>query len=184
MNENIAVLEFFDRNEFRKWLYENHSYENSIWIKFIKGNKVFSANDALEESICFGWIDGVMKSIDDKSYIKYFSKRKDKHKWSEKNKLIYKDMINSKMMTKAGIEVYIPEDKKESTKNSIEDKIVELRKTLKATPEYLTIYDNKSPSRQKQFAGFYGDAKTEETKEKRKNKIIDALKNNYTGMLY
>jgi uncharacterized protein YdeI (YjbR/CyaY-like superfamily) len=183
MNENVSEIEFSNREEFREWLKIKHEIENSIWIKFTKGNKIFTANDALEESICFGWIDGVVKQIDDCTYKKYYSKRKDFHKWSTKNKAIYKEMITKKKMTEYGIKVYLPEDKEECNK-SIEEKIVLLRDILKKTPEYLSIYDNKPPSRQKQFAGFYCDAKSEVIREKRKNKIIDALKNNYSGMLY
>jgi uncharacterized protein YdeI (YjbR/CyaY-like superfamily) len=184
MDANINVLEFTSRNEFREWLVKNHKTENSIWIEFQKGNKKFTANDALEESICFGWIDGVMKSINDKKYMKYFSKRKDVHKWSEKNKLLFKKMIDNNTMTKSGMDVYLPEKQEKSDQINIEDKIEELRKVLQPLPEIIKLYNEKTVSKQKQFAGFYCDAKTEETKNKRKNKIIDALKDNFNGMLY
>lgn len=184
MNENAELLEFKSRNEFRKWLKTNNKKDKGIWILFQKGSTDFSANDALEESICFGWIDGLMKSIDTKTYKKYFSKRKDVNKWSKKNKLIYEKMINNGLMTKEGIEVFKP---KATTTNSIMDineKIQILRNVLKENKDILILYDGKTASRQKQFAGFYCDAKTEETKEKRKKKIMDALMNNYNGMLY
>jgi uncharacterized protein YdeI (YjbR/CyaY-like superfamily) len=184
MDANIVIHEFMSRCEFREWLVTNHKNENSIWIEFQKGNKNFTANDALEESICFGWIDGVMKSINDKKYRKYFSKRKDVHKWSEKNKLLFKKMVDNNTMTKSGRDVYLPEEQEKSDQLSIEDKIEELRKVLQAFPEIIKLYNGKSLSKQKQFAGFYCDAKTEETKNKRKNKIIDALKDNFDGMLY
>ncbi|MCD1656085.1 hypothetical protein K7J14_15555 [Treponema zuelzerae] len=184
MNEDVVVLEFENRVKYREWLVINHKKENSIWIEFKKGNKDFTANDALEESICFGWIDGVMKSINDERYRKYFSKRKDVHKWSEKNKQIFKKMVDNNAMTKSGVDVYLPEISNENTQLSIEDKIECLRNVLQTMPEIVRLYNEKPLSKQKQFAGFYCDAKTEETKNKRRNKIIDALQNNYNGMLY
>ncbi len=184
MKDNTEIIEFSNREEYRKWLIKNYKKEDGIWITFTKGSKQFTANDALEESICFGWIDGLMKSIDEKVYKKYFSRRKDVKKWSEKNKKIYEEMIKSGLMTKAGTEVYKAEKNNEKSLIDINEKIQRLRTILKENKELLNIFDEKAPSRQKQFAGFYCDAKTDETREKRKNKIIEALKNNYTGMLY
>jgi uncharacterized protein YdeI (YjbR/CyaY-like superfamily) len=184
MNKNADLLEFTSREEFRYWLKMNHKQENGIWILFAKGNKQFSANDALEESICFGWIDGLMKSIDEKTYKKYFSKRKDMKNWSKKNITIYKKLVNIGLMTKAGIEVYKAEKKVDKNVIDMSEKIKILRDELKDNKEIVILFDNKAPSRQKQFAGFYCEAKTAETRIKRKNKIIEALENNYTGMLY
>jgi uncharacterized protein YdeI (YjbR/CyaY-like superfamily) len=81
-------LEFKDRKEFRKWLKKNVETSPGIWIRFIKDKSKTSitADEALNEALCFGWIDGQMKSEGDKSYIKYFAPRTKNSKWSEKNK--------------------------------------------------------------------------------------------------
>jgi len=184
MNKKAEILKFENRDEYKNWLKKNHKQENGIWILFIKGNKTFSANDALEESICFGWIDGLMKSIDEKTYKKYFSKRKDTKKWSEKNIAIYEKLLKSGLMTNAGIDVYKVENNKEKIVIDINEKIQILKNSLEGNKEILNLFENKSPSRQKQFAGFYCDAKTDETRNKRKDKIIEALISNYNGMLY
>ena len=80
------ILEFSSREEFRKWLSEHCLSTDGVWLLFGKagGPKTIKAAEALEEALCFGWIDGQMKSIDDKTYIKYFSMRREKSKWSEK----------------------------------------------------------------------------------------------------
>ncbi|HOE07958.1 MAG TPA: YdeI/OmpD-associated family protein [Treponemataceae bacterium] len=183
MKNDIEVKEFSKRDEYRNWLKEHHLQENGIWILFNKGSKIFSANDALEESICFGWIDGVMKSIDDTMYRKYFSRRKDVKKWSEKNKALYKKLIEKKLMTESGREVYHPD---ENTKPAVtmDEMIQNVKAVLIDDKDVLALFNAKPLSRQKQFAGFYSDAKTEETKSKRKIKIVEALKLNYSGMLY
>jgi len=184
MNENAEVLEFGNRNDYRNWLKKNHKQENGIWILFIKGNKLFSANDALEESICFGWIDGLMKSIDGKTYKKYFSKRKDTKKWSAKNIAIYEKLLKSGLMTNDGVGVFKAEKDEKKVVVDINEKIELLKKELEPHKNILSLFESKSPSKQKQFAGFYCEAKTEETRKKRIVKIIEALSNNYNGMLY
>jgi len=76
----IDELLFTSRNEFRNWLHENCLSSGGVWLLFGKsgGPKTIKANEALEEALCFGWIDGQMRSIDDKTYIKYFSLRRKK----------------------------------------------------------------------------------------------------------
>lgn len=184
MNNTAAILEFSTRAEYRTWLEKNNTQEQGIWIQFTKGNKNFTAQDALEESLCFGWIDGVMKSIDERFYKKYFSKRKDCFKWSEKNRALYEKLIQAGLMTQAGKDVFKAPATEKKPVIDMSEKINVLRELLQEDKEVLALYDNTSPSRQKQLAGFYGEAKTDETKNKRKIKIMDALKNNYTGMLY
>ncbi len=68
------TLTFATRGEFRKWLSEHCQTSEGIWILFGKGKvpKTIKAEEALEEALCFGWIDGQMQSIDEKSYRKYF----------------------------------------------------------------------------------------------------------------
>ena len=83
MNE---ILKFTDRDEFRAWLNEHCLSGDGVWLLFGKTEEVktITALQALEEALCFGWIDGQMQSLDDKSYKKYFSARRKKSKWSEK----------------------------------------------------------------------------------------------------
>jgi uncharacterized protein YdeI (YjbR/CyaY-like superfamily) len=131
MKDTTNTIDFKNRAEYRNWLNENHKHENGIWIVFIKGNKEFTANDALEESICFGWIDGVMKSLDEKCYKKYFSSRKDSTKWSDKNKSIFEKLVKTGLMTNAGIEVFQPKTLIHKMDFGINEKIEILRNVLK-----------------------------------------------------
>ena len=67
------VLEFATREDFRKWLYDNCLSNDGVWLLFGKagGHRTLKAEEALEEALCFGWIDGQMQSLDDKYYRKY-----------------------------------------------------------------------------------------------------------------
>jgi len=83
----VTEMQFASREEFRIWLQNNCMSSGGIWLLFEKsgGPKTIKAGEALEEALCFGWIDGQIQSIDDKSYIKYFSIRRENSKWSDKN---------------------------------------------------------------------------------------------------
>ena len=83
-------MEFASREAFRSWLSEHGQSSAGVWLLFGKagGPKTLKAGEALEEALCFGWIDGQMQRIDEKSYRKYFSQRRDRSKWSEKNKAL------------------------------------------------------------------------------------------------
>lgn len=187
MNDDAAELRFETRSEFRIWLEKNQGMPGGVWIVFEKGRRGFSANDALEEAICFGWIDGVMKSIDDARYKKYFSRRKDKAKWSEKNIRIFGKLERAGLLTKHGVDAFKPASAKEGAAERLdrnEANIRLLREALQGDGEEAALFENTPPSRKKQLAGFYAEAKTAATREKRKAKIIEALTTNDKGMLY
>ena len=71
-------LHFETRDAFRDWLKNNSVTSDGVWLLFGKTKELVTvkAGEALEEALCFGWIDGLMKRIDDKSYMKYFSARR------------------------------------------------------------------------------------------------------------
>ena len=100
------LLQFSNRSDFRKWLSENCLSNDGVWLLFGKsgGPKTLKASEALEEALCFGWIDGQMQRIDEKSYKKYFSPRRENSKWSEKNKTIVKQLEENGLMTDFGRE--------------------------------------------------------------------------------
>ncbi len=98
------VLEFENREVFRNWLGEHCLSSPGVWISFGKagGPKTMTAGEALEEALCFGWIDGQMQRIDSKTYKKYFSMRREKSKWSEKNKALAESLEGRGLMTAFG----------------------------------------------------------------------------------
>jgi len=93
------------RDEFRKWLIPNHMTKKEIWlIQYKKATKKPSINyaDAVEEAICFGWIDGLEKSMDAERYALRFSPRRPKSSWTNTNKDRARKMIVEGRMTHAG----------------------------------------------------------------------------------
>src|SRR5215204_711117 len=93
------------REEFREWLEKNHKLRKEIWLiqykKFTQKPSIPYA-DAVEEAICFGWIDGLEKGIDDQSFAKRFMRRIPKSNWTEANMERARNMIMEGKMTEAG----------------------------------------------------------------------------------
>lgn len=100
------TLYLTDRKAFRKWLKQNHKTEKDIWLIFYRkdsGKSRLPYNDAVEEALCFGWIDSIIKKIDDEKFAQRFSPRKKNSVLSDLNKERVKRLIKQKKMTAAGL---------------------------------------------------------------------------------
>jgi uncharacterized protein YdeI (YjbR/CyaY-like superfamily) len=94
-----------DREDFRQWLYENHGSKKEIWlVQYKKAAKKPSIDylQAVEEALCFGWIDNTQKSMDTERYATRFSPRRPKSNWTEMNKERARRLIAEGRMTEAG----------------------------------------------------------------------------------
>lgn len=183
------ILTFSDRAVFRAWLEENGTSSDGVWLLFGKkgGPATLAAAEALEEALCFGWIDGQMQSLDDKSYKKYFSRRRAKSKWSEKNKKLVKQLEEQGIMTEHG-RAKIEEAKKngqwDATKPLAisEEQIVFLSELLQGSEPAYTNFEAMSLSVKKTYTRAYYDAKTDAGREKRLAWMIERLNKNLKPM--
>jgi uncharacterized protein YdeI (YjbR/CyaY-like superfamily) len=94
-----------DRQAWREWLAANHSTEREIWLVYYKkssGKTSIPYDDAVEEALCFGWIDGIAKSLDAERTAQRFTPRRPKSNWSELNKERARKLIANGSMTEAG----------------------------------------------------------------------------------
>ena len=99
--------DFRDREEWRRWLQENHSTKKEVWIIIEKkrsDRKGLKYREAVEEAICYGWIDSKMQSIDPMRFRQRFSPRKENSIWSKSNKETAEKMIQAGRMAQAGFE--------------------------------------------------------------------------------
>jgi len=106
------TLRVTTRQEFRSWLRKNHAIKKEIWlIQYKKGTGKPTLNyvEAVEEAICFGWIDGFERSMDSERYATRFTPRRAKSNWTETNKGRARKMIAAGKMTAAGRKA-LPED--------------------------------------------------------------------------
>jgi len=189
VNSMKEYLQFASRDEFRNWLKDNCMSSGGVWLLFGKsgGPKTIKANETLEEALCFGWIDGQMQSIDDKTYIKYFSVRVKNSKWSDKNKAIVETLEKQEIMTDYG-RAKIAEAKKngqwDAPKATIitDEQIAFLSNLLKKHEPAYTNYQAMSPSVKKTYTRAYFDAKTDAGREKRLSWMIERLNKNLKPM--
>lgn len=183
------MMEFADREEFRKWLSDHCLSDDGVWLLFGKagGPKTIRAGEALEEALCFGWIDGQMQSIDDKTYKKYFSMRRENSKWSEKNKALTEKLEKQGIMTDFGRKK-IEEAKKNgqwyaSVPAAVtEEQIAALCALLQEYEPAFTNFQAMSPSVKKTYTRAYFDAKTDAGREKRIVWMVDRLNRNLKPM--
>lgn len=179
----METLYVKDRNEWRSWLEKHHDSKKEIWLIYYKkqtGKPRIPYDDAVEEAICFGWIDGQIKSLDDEKYIQRYTPRKSKSPWSDINIGRAKKMIKEGKMTKWGLETYHEGMKNNkiipSSKNfSIPDDFKEaLAKNLKA----LNNFNNFAPSTQLMYVYWISTAKREETRNKRIKEVVERSQQN------
>lgn len=107
LKEGIKVFYAKSQNEWRKWLERNYHSEQSVWlIIYKKDSGITSVNypEAVDQAICFGWIDSKPNKRDDKSYYQFFSKRNPKSNWSRINKEKAERLLREGLITPSGIE--------------------------------------------------------------------------------
>jgi uncharacterized protein YdeI (YjbR/CyaY-like superfamily) len=174
-----------NRTVWRKWLEKNHSIKENVWlVMYRKESDTPSVNyaEAVEEALCFGWIDSVKNKIDDESSCQYFSKRKPKSAWSKSNKQRVDLLSKLKLIEPAG-QAVIDSAKKSGTWNALDE--VEnltvpndLKKAFSKNKTALKYFEVFPPSSRKIILGWISSAKQTETREKRiKETVILAAKN-------
>ena len=103
---NISTQSFKTPREWRSWLTKHHAKPEGIWLRFFKkasGVKSITYAEALDEALCFGWIDGQLKTYDTKSWLQKFTPRRSKSIWSKRNREHIARLIKEKRMTAAGL---------------------------------------------------------------------------------
>lgn len=125
------TLDVKSRAAFRTWLAKHHEKRDEIWLVYYRkssGKKRISYNDAVEEALCFGWIDSIAKPIDEISWAQRFSKRKKGSKLSPMNRVRVERLRKAKRMTPAGLEALRHELDKGRSKAVAADILKALRK--------------------------------------------------------
>jgi uncharacterized protein YdeI (YjbR/CyaY-like superfamily) len=183
------VLTFADRQAFREWLGKYGTKSDGVWLLFGKKGKsvTLSADEALEEALCHGWIDGQIQSLDDNTYKKYFARRLPKSKWSVKNKELAQTLMKKGLMTRQGLEAIERARKNglwdDAKRVIIDDQQIQMFREM--IQPYEPAYTNllaMSHSVQRTYTGFYLDAKSDKTRQARLEKIIDRLNRNMKPM--
>jgi uncharacterized protein YdeI (YjbR/CyaY-like superfamily) len=187
-DESMEPLLFINQTAFRAWLMVHAKTHEGIWLVFGKANgpQTLSPDEALHEALCFGWIDGMIKKIDDVTYMKYFAKRRKGSVWSARNKGFVDMLEKQGKMTDLGKEQIMHAKQNGEWDNPLEpithEHVMMLIDALGDAEPAKTNLLAMSFSIQKTYAGYYLSAKQESTKIKRIQSIISRLNQNLRPM--
>ena len=175
------------KQHLRKWLEKNHLTKDAVWFIFYKkhtGKPTVNWSDAVDEALCFGWIDSKAETIDDNTFRQYFCKRKPNSTWSKINKQKIENLMSKGLMTPAGIAVI--EVARQNGSWTILDEAEELI-IPQDLEEAFTKLDNSkdhflalSKSSRKYLLQWIALAKTEATRQKR---ILEIAENAFQKQL-
>ena len=185
-------IHFENRDAWRKWLEKNHDKSSEIWVIYYKKHTkkpTVQYGEAVEEAICFGWIDSTVQTIDEERYRQKYTPRNKTSLWSELNRKRARKMIKAGKMTDAGMAKI-----EEAKKNSRWDKTYstsrqfemppELEEALKVNKAAWENFNNFAPSYRNLYAGWVGSAKKSETREKRIKEVVErSARNEKPGMM-
>jgi len=176
----MKIVFFAKQSDLRKWFVKNHAKEKEIYIGFykIKSSKPsVTWSQAVDEALCFGWIDAVRQSIDEKSYFIRFTQRKPSSNWSLVNIKKIKELTALGLMTQAGIEAFQKRTEKKSGIYSYENEAVKFKKEyeqkLKTDKKAWAFFQSQAPSYQKIVTRWVMTAKQETIQIKRLNDLIN-----------
>lgn len=171
--------------EWRNWLIENHDSKQSVWLLCYRKNAgipTISWSEAVDQALCFGWIDSTRKTIDDRSFIQFFTRRKPQSTWSKVNKEKVEILIRQNLMTKAGFESI--EKAKQNGSWTILDEVdalkipEDLERAFRDHPESEAYFMGLSKSVKKMMLQWIVVAKRPETRQKRINEIAETAGQN------
>jgi uncharacterized protein YdeI (YjbR/CyaY-like superfamily) len=189
--KELEQIYFNNKESFRSWLQKNHDKSFGVWIIFYKKHvnvECIKYNEALEEALCFGWIDSIVKKIDKNQYARKSTPRTNASKWSDLNKKIVTALIKADKMTEEGlkkIDIYQKtgrvdwenkEFKEKETKEfDIPDFII--KEFAKNEPS-LTNFNNLAQTYKRHYILWITNAKREDTIHNRLKESVELLKEN------
>ena len=172
------------RSAWRSWLQKNHTGVEEVWVVFYRkgtGHPTVSYNDAVEEALCFGWIDGIRKRVDSARYMHRFTPRRLNSAWSKSNKERVARLIEARLMTPAGQRLIDHAKRGGAWSRSsdlvpVPDMPDELTAALDADQDALVNFNALAPSYRRQFIAWIADAKRPTTRAGRVAKSVDLLR--------
>lgn len=167
------------RSQWRAWLEQNHETSPGVWLVLRKGpDKPLSYDDALEEAICFGWIDSLITGMDENRYMRLFTPRRRGSGWSEANRERAVDLIARGLMTGAGMEqvrlareagLWYEKPRREFPMPA------ELEEALESNRKAALFFAGLAPSYQQRYMMYAASAVKPETRRARAARVVQLL---------
>lgn len=175
----MKPIYFPDQDAFRAWLEKNHTTEKEIIVGFHKvhtGKPSMTWSESVDQALCFGWIDGIRRSVDEESYCIRFTPRKPASTWSAVNVNKVKALTKKGLMRPAGLALFNARKKSEeegySFTNRPEQFPAPLERVFKANREAWRFFGSQAPSYRRTTIRWVTSAKKEETQRSRLERLI------------
>ena len=165
---------FTNCREWRAWLKKNYKKKKEVWLVYYKkatGKPTIPYDDAVEEALCFGWIDGKLRRIDDEKHMQRYMPRNPKSIWSQSNIRREKKMIKEGKMTKDGLEKFKLR-KHEKTEKKFYPIPEDLKTALSKNKAAGENFGKFAPSYKKQYIWWIESAKMKETRKRRIKEVV------------
>ncbi len=187
MHETIYIT---NRKDWRRWLWKNHKKKNEIWLIYYKKHTKkprIPYDDAVEEALCYGWIDSIVRRIDDEKYAQKYTPRKSGSKWSKLNIERAEKMIRQKKMTKRGFVLFKEVcSEKISKRRKIKKKFIvppDLKKALAKNKRALENFTGFADGYKRTYILYIMDAKKSQTRVRRIKRVVDLAAKNIKSVM-
>lgn len=177
-SKSLRTLDVRSRRQWRTWLEAHHQSESEIWLVFHKrhtATKSISYDDAVEEALCFGWIDSLIRRLDDDRYARKFTPRKPDSRWSSINRRRYEGLKSRGLLAPAGLDRPPTNRSGDAPKLRVSVFPSYIEKGLKANARAWEHFERLAPSHRRAYVGWIDSAKREETKAKRLREAVTLL---------
>jgi len=176
--KTLKTLDARTPAEWRLWLADHHDSESEVWLVFRKrhtGEASIAYEDAVYEALCFGWVDSLIKRLDDARYARKFTPRKPGSKWSTVNRKRYAQLKASGRLMPAGLDRPPTERSGDAPRPSLAKVPPYIQVALRNCPAAWTYFESLAPSYRRMYIAWIDSAKQQETKMRRLQEAIRLL---------
>ncbi|HYM10940.1 MAG TPA: YdeI/OmpD-associated family protein [Bryobacterales bacterium] len=177
MAADLRTVDVRSRQEWRRWLGKHHTSSPGVWLVFHKdhtGVKSIPYEDSVREALCFGWIDSLIKRLDDDRYARKFTPRQPASKWSDSNRKRWAQLKAERLLAPAGLAA-APTGNTYGPRPAITDLPGYIAVGLQANPRAWRFFQELAPTYRWHFVCWIHSAKRPETREKRMRESIALL---------
>ena len=177
MTIKLTTLEISNLQEWKSWLGKHHGSSPGIWLVFYRnhtGVKSIPYEEAIREALCFGWVDSLVKRLDEDRYARKFTPRRPTSKWSDINRKRWMDLKAAGLLKSAGL-VAAPTDNTYAPRQTIPVMPAYIAKALKTNRPAWEFFQQLAPTHRRNFVVWIHVAKRGETREKRIRESIALL---------
>jgi uncharacterized protein YdeI (YjbR/CyaY-like superfamily) len=177
MATELMMLEVRDRRQWRAWLQKHHASSPGVWLVFHKedtGVESVAYEDSVREALCFGWIDSLIKGIDERRYSRKFTPRLSTSKWSAANRKRWAELEAAGLLTAAGL-ASAPTDNAYDPRPEIPDLPSYIAEALQTNTAAWIAFQQLPRSCRREYVTWIHTAKRQETREKRIRESIALL---------